>query len=125
MSETSSRGPRMSVVIPNYNHPARVAERVAALDLVSEGRAEFGTGESSTFAELDAFHVSRTEKRAADPPSRRKSRVNAACNGLARARRFRAVHGRGRRLDGDMVGRDPLTPRNSRRPALSSPTARR
>ncbi len=34
------------------------------LDLVSNGRAELGTGESSTFAELEAFHVSRTEKRA-------------------------------------------------------------
>jgi alkanesulfonate monooxygenase SsuD/methylene tetrahydromethanopterin reductase-like flavin-dependent oxidoreductase (luciferase family) len=34
------------------------------LDLVSNGRAEFGTGESSTFAELEAFRVSRTEKRA-------------------------------------------------------------
>jgi len=26
-----------------YNHPARVAERIATLDLVSEGRVEFGT----------------------------------------------------------------------------------
>ena len=57
-------GSGITLMPPNYNHPARVAERVAALDLVSEGRAEFGTGESSTFAELDAFHVSRTEKRA-------------------------------------------------------------
>jgi alkanesulfonate monooxygenase SsuD/methylene tetrahydromethanopterin reductase-like flavin-dependent oxidoreductase (luciferase family) len=57
-------GSGITLLPPNYNHPARVAERVAALDLVSEGRAEFGTGESSTFAELDAFHVSRTEKRA-------------------------------------------------------------
>ena len=56
-------GSGITLIPPNYNHPARVAERVAALDLVSEGRAEFGTGESSTFAELDAFHVSRTEKR--------------------------------------------------------------
>ena len=29
---------------PGYNHPARVAERIAALDLVSDGRVEFGTG---------------------------------------------------------------------------------
>jgi alkanesulfonate monooxygenase SsuD/methylene tetrahydromethanopterin reductase-like flavin-dependent oxidoreductase (luciferase family) len=57
-------GSGITLLPPNYNHPARVAERVAALDLVSDGRAEFGTGESSTFAELDAFHVSRTEKRA-------------------------------------------------------------
>ncbi len=43
-------GSGITLLPPNYNHPARVAERVAALDLVSEGRAEFGTGESSTFA---------------------------------------------------------------------------
>src|SRR5438445_5539160 len=30
---------------PRYNHPARVAERIATLDLVSDGRVEFGTGE--------------------------------------------------------------------------------
>ena len=31
---------------PGYNHPARVAERIATLDLVSNGRVELGTGES-------------------------------------------------------------------------------
>src|SRR5262245_56273388 len=31
-----------------YNHPARTAERVATLDLVSGGRVEFGSGESAT-----------------------------------------------------------------------------
>src|SRR6478672_9778309 len=33
---------------PGYNHPARVAERIAMLDLVSGGRVEFGTGESAS-----------------------------------------------------------------------------
>ena len=47
-----------------YNHPARVAERVSTLDLVSNGRVEFGTGESSTVAELDGFRVDPGEKRA-------------------------------------------------------------
>ena len=32
---------------PPYNHPARTAERLAMLDLVSGGRVEFGSGESS------------------------------------------------------------------------------
>jgi alkanesulfonate monooxygenase SsuD/methylene tetrahydromethanopterin reductase-like flavin-dependent oxidoreductase (luciferase family) len=32
-----------------FNHPIRVAERVAALDLLSDGRVEFGTGRSSGF----------------------------------------------------------------------------
>ena len=31
---------------PGYNQPARVAERIATLDLVSNGRVDFGTGES-------------------------------------------------------------------------------
>ncbi len=57
-------GSGICLLPPNYNHPARVAERVAALDLMSNGRAEFGTGESTSFTELDAFHVSRAEKRA-------------------------------------------------------------
>jgi alkanesulfonate monooxygenase SsuD/methylene tetrahydromethanopterin reductase-like flavin-dependent oxidoreductase (luciferase family) len=49
---------------PNYNHPARVAERVAALDLVSNGRVEFGTGESASILELGGFAVNPDEKRA-------------------------------------------------------------
>jgi alkanesulfonate monooxygenase SsuD/methylene tetrahydromethanopterin reductase-like flavin-dependent oxidoreductase (luciferase family) len=48
---------------PRVNHPARVAERVATLDLVSDGRVEFGTGESSSAAELGGFLVPRGEKR--------------------------------------------------------------
>ena len=49
---------------PAVNHPARVAERIATLDLVSNGRVDFGTGESSSSAELGGFGVRRTEKRA-------------------------------------------------------------
>src|SRR5688500_8730284 len=47
----------------NFNHTARVAERVATLDLISDGRVEFGTGESSSEAELGGFLVDRDEKR--------------------------------------------------------------
>jgi len=49
---------------PGYNAPARIAERVATLDLVSNGRVEFGTGESSSLAELGGFHVPLESKRA-------------------------------------------------------------
>ena len=48
---------------PAVNHPARVAERVATLDLISGGRVEFGTGESSSAAELGGFLIDRTRKR--------------------------------------------------------------
>src|SRR5258708_6652176 len=40
---------------PGYNHPARVAERIATLDLVSNGRVEFGTGESASIMELGGY----------------------------------------------------------------------
>src|SRR5437667_3530151 len=49
---------------PGYNHPARIAERIATLDLVSKGRVEFGTGESASRMELEGFGVPPTEKRA-------------------------------------------------------------
>src|SRR2546426_12541020 len=48
---------------PGINHPARIAERVAMLDLVSGGRVEFGTGESSSSAELGGFLVDRARQR--------------------------------------------------------------
>jgi alkanesulfonate monooxygenase SsuD/methylene tetrahydromethanopterin reductase-like flavin-dependent oxidoreductase (luciferase family) len=48
---------------PAYNHPARVAERIATLDLISGGRVEFGTGESSSEMELGGFGVPRAHKR--------------------------------------------------------------
>jgi hypothetical protein len=32
---------------PEFNHPIRVAERVAALDIMSKGRLEFGTARTS------------------------------------------------------------------------------
>jgi alkanesulfonate monooxygenase SsuD/methylene tetrahydromethanopterin reductase-like flavin-dependent oxidoreductase (luciferase family)/putative sterol carrier protein len=48
---------------PGYQHPARVAETVAMLDLVSGGRVEFGTGETSSGAELEGFGVDRETKR--------------------------------------------------------------
>jgi alkanesulfonate monooxygenase SsuD/methylene tetrahydromethanopterin reductase-like flavin-dependent oxidoreductase (luciferase family) len=50
---------------PGYSHPARVAERIAALDLVSDGRVEFGTGESASILELGGYRVDVAEKRAA------------------------------------------------------------
>lgn len=52
------------VALPHgYNPPARVAERIATLDLVSDGRVEFGTGETSSEVELGGFGVVREDKR--------------------------------------------------------------
>src|SRR5438309_8409557 len=49
---------------PPFNHPARIAERIATLDLVSSGRVDFGTGEASSEAELGGFGIEPSEKRA-------------------------------------------------------------
>src|SRR6202030_3538066 len=45
------------VCVPEINHPIRVAERAAALDILSGGRLEFGTARSSTWTELGGFNV--------------------------------------------------------------------
>lgn len=39
------------------NHPARVAERIATLDHLSEGRVEFGTGRGSSSTEWGGFAI--------------------------------------------------------------------
>ncbi|HST75840.1 MAG TPA: LLM class flavin-dependent oxidoreductase [Acetobacteraceae bacterium] len=49
---------------PGYNPPARVAERIATLDLVSSGRCEWGTGASSSRTELEGFGVDAAQKKA-------------------------------------------------------------
>src|SRR5882672_1139860 len=45
------------------NHPARVAEKVAVLDLLSNGRCEFGMGESASITELTPFGRDMETKR--------------------------------------------------------------
>jgi alkanesulfonate monooxygenase SsuD/methylene tetrahydromethanopterin reductase-like flavin-dependent oxidoreductase (luciferase family) len=47
---------------PAFNHPFRVAERIGMLDLVSDGRVEFGTGQGSSQMELGGFGVERETK---------------------------------------------------------------
>ncbi len=47
-----------------YNHPVRTAESVAVLDLISDGRVDFGTGRSSTRAELEGFGIDPGQTRA-------------------------------------------------------------
>jgi alkanesulfonate monooxygenase SsuD/methylene tetrahydromethanopterin reductase-like flavin-dependent oxidoreductase (luciferase family) len=46
-----------------YNHPVRTAESVAVLDLISDGRVDFGTGRSATRQELEGFGIDPHETR--------------------------------------------------------------
>jgi len=56
-------GQGVALLPRSFNHPIRVAERAATLDIVSGGRLEFGTGRSS-FYEQEGFEVPAEESRA-------------------------------------------------------------
>ncbi len=56
-------GHGITVMSPNFNHPARIAERLATLDIISGGRVEWGTGESGSRMELEGFGVDFMDKR--------------------------------------------------------------
>jgi alkanesulfonate monooxygenase SsuD/methylene tetrahydromethanopterin reductase-like flavin-dependent oxidoreductase (luciferase family) len=46
-----------------FNHPIRVAERAAALDILSNGRLDLGTGRSITEQELGGFGIDPADSR--------------------------------------------------------------
>src|SRR6266700_258086 len=48
-------------ITPPVNHPARVAERVAMIDHLSEGRMEFGVGRGSSSTEQKGFGIQDPE----------------------------------------------------------------
>jgi alkanesulfonate monooxygenase SsuD/methylene tetrahydromethanopterin reductase-like flavin-dependent oxidoreductase (luciferase family) len=64
LTKTIRLGHGIRQVIPNYNHPARTAEGLATLDIVSHGRLDFGIGEGATRLELGGFKIPAKEKRA-------------------------------------------------------------
>jgi alkanesulfonate monooxygenase SsuD/methylene tetrahydromethanopterin reductase-like flavin-dependent oxidoreductase (luciferase family) len=47
----------MSAVLVTYNHPIQVAERIATLDLISDGRAQLCTARSNNLRTLETFGV--------------------------------------------------------------------
>lgn len=51
----------MCSVLLKWNHPILVAERLATLHIVSNGRAEIGTARSNNLTTLEAFGVKPTE----------------------------------------------------------------
>ncbi len=64
LTKTIRLGHGIRQVIANYNHPARTAECLATLDIISRGRVDFGIGEGATRLELGGFHIPAREKRA-------------------------------------------------------------
>jgi alkanesulfonate monooxygenase SsuD/methylene tetrahydromethanopterin reductase-like flavin-dependent oxidoreductase (luciferase family) len=50
-------GTAITNITAAVNHPARVAERIATMDHLSEGRVEFGTGRGSSSAEWAGFAI--------------------------------------------------------------------
>ena len=51
------------VVVLPFNHPVRVAEKIGVLDIVSNGRVEFGTGRATTMDEILGFGMTPAETR--------------------------------------------------------------
>jgi len=45
------------VCVPEFNHPIKIAEKTAVLDILSGGRLEVGTGRSATWTELAGFNA--------------------------------------------------------------------
>lgn len=50
--------------LPAYNHPARIVERIATLDLISNGRVQWGTGKSSSRIEIEGFAIDPDQRQA-------------------------------------------------------------
>jgi alkanesulfonate monooxygenase SsuD/methylene tetrahydromethanopterin reductase-like flavin-dependent oxidoreductase (luciferase family) len=52
------------ICVPQFNHPIKIAERAAVLDILSRGRLELGTGRSATWAELGGFRANPDDTKA-------------------------------------------------------------
>jgi alkanesulfonate monooxygenase SsuD/methylene tetrahydromethanopterin reductase-like flavin-dependent oxidoreductase (luciferase family) len=64
LTKTIRVGHGIRQVIANYNHPARTAEGLGTLDIIANGRLDFGIGEGATRLELGGFAIPARKKRA-------------------------------------------------------------
>ena len=69
-----------AVVVLPCNHPLRVAERAATLDIMSNGRLEFGTGRGASPYHIEAFHVSPDESRDVWDEAQSGCRIRERCS---------------------------------------------
>ncbi|MDZ7732248.1 MAG: LLM class flavin-dependent oxidoreductase [Acidimicrobiia bacterium] len=61
LTERIHVGSGINNITPPVNHPARIAERVAMQDHLSDGRFEFGTGRGSSTTEQQGFGIDDPE----------------------------------------------------------------
>src|SRR5438094_1239345 len=122
------------VCVPQINHPVRIAERAATLDIISGGRLEMGTGRSATWTELGAFARTPTTRKRPGMKScavcrrcgrRSASAMRAPPSGCHLARSFRGrTRSRTRRCGWPSPARAPrLTARTAGSAGLDSPLA--
>jgi len=62
-TSTMRLGYGVALMSSPLNHPLRVAERVATLDILSNGRVELGTGRSTTSYQLSPFGIDLADTR--------------------------------------------------------------
>lgn len=94
-----------SVVLMTVNNPYAIAERVATLDVLSDGRVEFGMGRGSTPYMVEAFGMGKPDDR------ERAQEATEAVMQMFREERFSGYRGR----FFDLAARDVL-PRAVQRP---------
>ncbi|GHB54075.1 luciferase [Streptomyces cirratus] len=87
-----------------FNHPVRVAERAAMLDLLSGGRLDLGAGRGGTTQETSLFEVDK---------ERTTAEVEEALRIIGRAWREEELEYHGELLD---IGPHPVLPRPAQRP---------
>jgi alkanesulfonate monooxygenase SsuD/methylene tetrahydromethanopterin reductase-like flavin-dependent oxidoreductase (luciferase family) len=56
-TRTIRLGHGVTLTAQRYNHPIRVAERIATLDILSDGRVNWGSGKSASRVEREAFQI--------------------------------------------------------------------
>ncbi len=54
-------GSGITICVPQFNSPIRIAERYATIDLLSKGRLDWGSGRSGTWYELGGFRADPDE----------------------------------------------------------------